>query len=128
MHTNVIFTLQKIAQKSAMRAVSLLIGIALFLGLQLAVEAAPADMTGNPEKTMTGESIDQLRAERRAINSQAARAASDEEKGSEKADSLGEVINEKLNLNEIVEENVIVDDARDALNLDAPGEIPRRGR
>ncbi len=128
MHTNAILTLQKLARKFAQnfatRAVSLLIGMALFFGLQLAVEAAPADMTGNPEKTMTGESVEQLRAGRRAMNSQAARAANDEEK----ADSLGEVLNEKLNLEEITKENVIVDDARDALDLDAPYEIPRKGR
>ena len=129
MRHTAIFTLQRIVRKFATRAVSLLIGMTLFLGLQLAVEAAPADTPGgNPEKTITGESVDQLRAERRAMNSQAARAAIDEEKGSGKADSLGKVINEKLNLDEIVEENVIVDDARDALDLDAPREIPRRGR
>ncbi len=74
--------------------------------------------------TLTEESLEQKRAERRAMNSQAAQAANDEEA----ADSLSEVLNKKLNLDEITEENVIVDDARDALDLDAPYEIPRRGQ
>ena len=128
MHHTAIFTLQKTAKKLAVRAVSLLIGTVLVLGLmQPAAQAAPAGMMDEGVNTLTEESLSQKRAERRAINSQAAQAANDEET-QEKGGSLGEVLNEKLNLDEIVEENVIVDDARDALDLDAPREIPRRGR
>lgn len=124
MYYAAVLTVQRTVRKFAMRAVSLLLGVVMFLGfMQPAVQAAPTEAMGNPETTITGESVDQLRAKRRAINSQAAQAANDETK----ADSLGEVLNDKLNLNEIVEENVLVDETRDALDLDAPREIPRRG-
>lgn len=124
MRHTAIFTLQKTARQLAAKAVLLLIGTVLLLGLmQPAAQAAPAGMMDEGVNTLTEESLDQKRAERRAMNSQAAQAANDEEK----ADSLGEVFKEKLNLEEIAEENVIVDDARDALDLDGPREIPRRG-
>ncbi|MGB3297176.1 MAG: hypothetical protein WBA76_02825 [Phormidesmis sp.] len=122
-----VLTVQRFVKKLTATVVSLLLGVAMVLGfMQPAAQAAITESIGNPETTITGDSVDQLRANRRAINSQASRAASDEAEAQEKTSSLGEVINEKLNLDEIREDNVLVDDARDALDLDAPYEIPRR--
>lgn len=90
------------------------VGFVLFFGLmQPAVQAAPEVSSQNAEKVSSAD-LEQKKAERRAMQSQASRAADTEEE----ADSIGEVINDKLNLDEIVEENVIVDEARDALDVD----------
>jgi type IV secretory pathway VirB6-like protein len=90
-----------------------LVGAVLFLGLvQPAVQAAPADMQTSPNPSMSAESLEQKRADRREIQSRASEAADTEES----ANSVGEVLKEKLNLNEIVEDNEIVDGMKQVLD------------
>ena len=88
------------------RIVLLLLSAVLVLGFaQTSVQAAPE---ADPEPTMTPEELAQKRAERREFQSEASKASINEEK----ADSIGEVFADKLNLEEIAEENVLTKDNR----------------
>lgn len=112
MNRKVLIVVNAIAKQIAL----CLVGVILFLGLmQPAVQAAQADMPSKANPSMSTEGLDQKRAQRREIQSQASEAANTEEP----ADSVGEALSEKLNLNEIVEENVIVDEVQQALGSDA---------
>ncbi len=92
-----------------------LAGVALLLGLvQPAVQAASVDMQTDVNPSMSTESIEQKRADRREIQSKASEAANTEES----VDSVGEALGEKLNLNEIVEENEIVGGVKQVLDAD----------
>jgi len=95
--------------------VLLSIATVLLLGLlQPAAHAATADVTADPSAQMdSSESLEGMRARRRAEQSEASKAANTEVK----ADSLGEVFGEKLNLEEISEKNVTADDARKTLDI-----------
>ena len=101
----------------AKRLVLLIVGAVMFLGLsQTAVYAAPvaepSNVSGDPLQPPSPESLDKMRAKRREFQSKASRAANDEEK----ADSGREVITKKLNLDEIVEENEIVEGIRKSVD------------
>ena len=88
------------------RLVLLLLSAVLVLGFaQTSVQAAPE---ADPEPTITPEELAQKRAERREFQSEASKASINEEK----ADSIGEVFADKLNLEEIAEENVLAKDNR----------------
>ncbi len=101
-------------QTAIKRLVLFSIGAVLFLGLmQPMAQAAPSSAD---VPTLSTESLEQKRAERRAAQSEASKAANSEEE----ADSIGEVFADKLNLEEIVEENVIVNDDFDVLDADSP--------
>lgn len=92
-----------------------LVGVVMLLGLmQPAAQAMPALIMPDGEPTLSAESLDQKRAERREIQSKASEAANTEEK----ADSIKETLTEKLNLDEIVEENEIVDGVKKAIDSD----------
>ncbi len=96
--------------------VLLSIATVLLLGLlQPTAYAATADATVDSSIQMESSgSLEDMRAKRRAEQSQASKAANTDVK----ANSLGEALNEKLNLEEISEENVIVDDVREAIKGD----------
>ncbi len=101
----------------AKRLALLIVGAVMFLGLfQTAVYAAPvaepSNVSGDPLQPPSPESLERMRAQRREFQSKASRAANDEEK----ADSGSDVLNEKLNLDEIVEENEIVEGIRKSLD------------
>ncbi len=102
-------------QFAAKRFLTVALGVILFTGLMQHPPAVAASLTTESEMAATqasdNETLDELRAQRREIQSKASRAADTEDK----ADSFKEVIDDKLNLDEIVEENVIVEDARDAI-------------
>jgi hypothetical protein len=86
---------------------------AMFFGLmQPAVQAGIQQADESP--SVSAESLEQKRAQRREIQSRASEAANTEES----ADSVGEALGEKLNLNQIVEENEIVDEVKQALDTD----------
>lgn len=99
----------------AKRLALLLVSTVLFFGLaQTAVYAIagsaapssipdPSGVSGDPLKPPSPESLEQMRAQRRAFQSEASKAANSEEKAS----SGSEVLTEKLNLDEITEENEI---------------------
>lgn len=92
-----------------------LVGVVMFLGLmQPAAQAVPALIMPDTEPTLSAESLEQKRAERRELQSKASEAA----KAEEEANSASETLTEKLNLNEIVEENEIVDGVKKAINSD----------
>ncbi len=92
-----------------------LVGVVMFLGLmQPAAQAMPALIMPDGEPTLSAESLEQKRAERREIQSKASEAANTEEK----ADSINETLTEKLNLDEIVEENEIVDGLKEVVDPD----------
>ena len=87
-----------------------LIVAVMFFGLvQPAVQAKTQQAEESP--SVSTQDLEQKRAQRREIQSRASEAANTEES----ADSVGEALGEKLNLNEIVEENEIVDEAKQAL-------------
>ncbi|WP_141242225.1 hypothetical protein [Leptolyngbya sp. BC1307] len=101
----------------AKRLALLIVGAVMFLGLfQTAVYAAPvaepSSASGDPLQPPSPESLERMRAQRREFQSKASRAANDEKK----ADSGSEVLTEKLNLDEIVEENKIVEGIRKSLD------------
>ncbi|MGI8936132.1 MAG: hypothetical protein ACR2FS_18870 [Phormidesmis sp.] len=101
----------------AKRLVLLIVGAVMFLGLfQTPVHAAPSsepsNVSGDPLQPPSPETLDRMRAQRREFQSKASRAANDEKK----ADSGSEVLTEKLNLDEIVEENKIVEGIRKSLD------------
>ncbi len=92
-----------------------LVGVVLLLGLmQPVVLAASVDMQTDVNPSMSSESLEQKRAERREIQSKASEAANTEES----VDSVGEALGDKLNLTEIVEENEIVGGVKKALDSD----------
>ncbi len=98
------------------RLVLLLISAALIVGFaQTSVQAAPE---ADPVQTMSPEELEQKRAERREFQSEASKASVDEEK----ADSVGEVFADKLNLEEIVKDNVLTKDTDQVMN---PGPASR---
>ena len=76
--------------------------------------AQPAAIAVNPrdainvDEPMSAAELSEKRAERRAQQSQASQAANTEIE----ADSLGEVFEDKLNLEEIAEDNVLTDGSR----------------
>lgn len=83
-----------------------LLGAMLCIGLlQPAAHAAPALTNEATTAEQAPETLSEKRAERRQIQSQASRAADLETE----ADSFEDVIKDKLNLDEIVEENVLLD-------------------
>ena len=93
------------------RAVVCIAAIALCLGtVQPQAIAAPSTSTAGDQMAMESPSAeataDQRKAERRAAQSQRSQAADTDTE----ADTLSEVIEEKLNLDEIVEENVLLND------------------
>ena len=92
------------------RFVLLFVGAALVFGMvqPAAVAVNPRDAV-NVEKPLSASELSEKRAQRRAQQSQASKAADTEIE----ADSLGEVLNDKLNLEEIAEDNVIVDGPKD---------------
>lgn len=87
------------------RVVLLLISAAMVVGFAQSVQAAPA---ADPVPTLSPEELAQKRAQRREFQSEASKASDSEEK----ADSLGEVFADKLNLEEIAEKNPITNDTR----------------
>lgn len=98
-------------RKLTQRLTLLLFSSVLLLGLmQTSVQAAPANMAADPLVKMTPEKLEQKRAQRRELQSEASQAADTEEK----ADSVGEAFGDKLNLEEIAEENPITNNARKA--------------
>lgn len=105
-------------QFACKRFLTFALSVILLTGLMQQPAAVAASLTTEAEMSATqsadNETLDELRAQRREIQSKASRAANDEDN----ADSLKEVIDDKLNLDEIVEENVIVEDAREVLDLD----------
>ncbi|EDX85591.1 hypothetical protein S7335_3292 [Synechococcus sp. PCC 7335] len=74
--------------------------------MQPAAKAAPL-ISDESTQVSAPDELEAMRAQRRAAQSKASMEANDEVQ----ADSLGEVLNEKLNLEEIAEENVAVDNA-----------------
>lgn len=103
MKTRVLLSIQKAAKKLAL----LLVGTVLFLGLaQPAVQASPIPTSQSTTQEISPDELAQKRAERRAEQSRASQLADTEVK----ANSLGEVLEEKLNLEEIAEENVLTND------------------
>ncbi len=98
----------------AKRATVWFVSMVMVLGLvQPAVLAAPASAATDVDQSIDAVSLEQKRAQRRAMQSEASEAANTEGE----ADSFGEVLTEKLNLDEIVEENEIVEEAQEALNI-----------
>lgn len=95
---------------SARKAVVAMAAVAICFGwIQPQAMAASNPATANDQvavESFQGKSLDQLKADRRARQSQRSEAADTESD----ADSLGEVVEEKLNLDEIVEENVLLND------------------
>ena len=90
MKTRVILSLQQIAKK----LVLVLVGAIMFLGLaQSAVQATPIPASQSTTQEISPEELAQRRAERRAEQSKASEAANTE------------VTEDKLNLEEIAEEN-----------------------
>ena len=103
MKISVIQSLQQIAKKLAL----LMVSAVMFLGLlQPAVQASPIPTEQSTTQAISPEELAQKRAERRAKQSRASQLADTEVK----ANSLGEVLEDKLNLEEIAEENVITND------------------
>lgn len=103
MKISVIHSLQQIAKKLALLVVSAV----MFLGLlQPAVQASPIPTEQSTTQEISPEELAQKRAERRAKQSRASQLADTEVKAS----SLGEVLESKLNLEEIAEENVLTND------------------
>lgn len=93
-------------RRMAKRVVLLFVGAVLLFGMvQPAAIAANPRNAVNVEKTMSADELDAKRAQRRAQQSQASQAADTEIE----ADSLGEVLSDKLNLEEIAEDNLLVD-------------------
>lgn len=105
MLARVFLTLRTVTRRLAL----MLISAVLILGFAHSVQAAPE---ADPVQTMSPEELAQKRAERREFQSEASKASIDEEK----ADSVGEVFADKLNLEEIAEDNVIVKDAEKLMN------------
>lgn len=93
-------------RRMAKRFVLVVVGAALLFGMlqPVAIAANPRNAT-DVEKTISADELSEKRAQRRAQQSQASKAADTEIE----ADSLGEVLSEKLNLEEIAEDNVLVD-------------------
>lgn len=95
MKTRVLLSLQTIAKK----LVLVLVGAVMFLGLaQSAVHATPIPASQSTTQEISPEVLAQKRAERRAEQSRASEAANTEAK------------EDKLNLEEIAEENVLTND------------------
>ncbi|MGB3292886.1 MAG: hypothetical protein WBB01_07870 [Phormidesmis sp.] len=106
MLARVFLTLRTVTQ----RLVVLLVSAALFIGFaQTSVQAAPE---ADPVPTISPEELAQKRAQRREFQSEASKASDQEVK----ADSLGEVFADKLNLEEIADENEIVKDIRKGIS------------
>ncbi len=110
---------QAAAKQVATALMGALVGVVMFLGLMQpaaqAMPAIPAIIMPDTEPTISAESLEQKRAERRELQSKASEAANTEEKA-DSADSIGETLSEKLNLDEIVEENEIVDGVKEVLD------------
>lgn len=93
-----------------------LIGVVMILLLwQPALQAATTNPATSEQafsgyKTTTTQSLEQKRAQRREMQSKASEAADTEKE----AGSVKGTLIEKLNLDEIVEENVIVDNLQNA--------------
>lgn len=110
------FSLQNTLQTFAKRLMLLIVSTVMFLGLiQPAVQATPSSTAADPLEAPSPENLEKMRAERRAFQSQASQAANSEEE----ADSVGEVLTKKLNLDEITEENVVAEDARKLIDRSA---------
>lgn len=104
MKTSVFLSLQKITKKLAL----LVAGAVMFLGLmQPAVQASPIPTEQSTTQAISPEELARKRAERRAKQSRASQLADTEVQ----ANSLSEVLENKLNLEEIAEENVITNDS-----------------
>ena len=104
MKTRALLPLQKAVQKLAL----LLVSAVMFLGLiQPAVQATPIPTSQSTTQEISPDELSQKRANRRAQQSRASQAADTEVK----ANSLGEVLEDKLNLEEIAEENVLTNDS-----------------
>ncbi len=100
---------------AAKRLALLLVSMVLFLGLAqtaayaVSGSAAPSGIpdssgvSGDPLKPPSPENLEQMRAQRRAFQSEASKAANTEEEAS----SGSEVLTKKLNLDEITEENEV---------------------
>lgn len=91
----------------AKRFVLLSVGLVMLIGLtQPAATAAPL-ISKESMQVSSPDELEAMRAQRRAAQSKASSEANDEVQ----ADSLDEVLNEKLNFEEITEENVAADKA-----------------
>lgn len=97
-------------QRSISRFCILAVSFVLSFSLIQPVIYAASNNSPQVSEQISSIDLEQKKAERRAAQSKASRAANDEEK----AASIGDVINDKLNLDEIVEENAIVDDTAGA--------------
>jgi hypothetical protein len=110
------FCLKNRLRAFAKQLTLLVVSAVMFFGLmQPALQAAPASTATDPLESSAPENLEQMRAERRAFQSQASQAANSEEK----ADSVGEVLTKKLNLEEIAEENVLTEDANKSIDRNA---------
>lgn len=95
-------------QKAVQKLTLVIAGAVMLLGLmQPALQAAPIPAEQSTTQEISPDELAQKRAERRAKQSRASQLADTEVK----ANSLTDVLEDKLNLEEIAEENVLTNDS-----------------